>query len=96
LKHDGERDWCAMLKRTLKISLATKCCYRFDKYRGVMGVVYVEAGAVKVGDEVRWCSSGKAYTIASTSVLQPHELAVNSLSVILLFIYLIKLYNGVR
>lgn len=51
----------------------------YDKYRGVLNMIYVKEGTVSVGDHVTFHHTGKSYEIRSLSLLRPEETPVQIL-----------------
>lgn len=44
-----------------------------DKYRGVLCLVYIHAGKVRVGQAVKWQSEGKQQIVRHLAMLRPSE-----------------------
>lgn len=51
----------------------------YDRYRGVLCLVYLTDGNVKIGDNISSCHSKKSYEIKTLSVLRPNEESVEQL-----------------
>lgn len=51
----------------------------YDRYRGVLCLVYLTDGTVKIGDEITSCYSKKSYEVKTLSMLTPHEQSVTQL-----------------
>ncbi|CAH0560201.1 unnamed protein product [Brassicogethes aeneus] len=51
----------------------------FDKYRGVLSLVYVQDGNVKVGDTITSYHNKKSFEIKTLSLLRPQEVPVERL-----------------
>lgn len=52
---------------------------RFDRYRGVLNLMFIKNGEINNGDEVVSCSSGKTYTVKSVAILRPDEHPIQKL-----------------
>ncbi len=46
---------------------------QYDPYRGVIALIRVKEGSVKVGDKIRMMSSGKEFEVTELGVLTPRE-----------------------
>jgi elongation factor 4 len=51
----------------------------YDKYRGALSLIYIQDGAVNVGDEIRTCHTKKTYAVRTLSLLRPQEVAAKKL-----------------
>lgn len=51
----------------------------FDKYRGVLSLVYVKDGSLSVGENISSFANQKSYEVKSLSLLRPHEEKVKEL-----------------
>lgn len=51
----------------------------YDSYRGVVVLIRVKNGRVKVGDKIRLMQSGKTYTVTEVGIRTPKELSTKSL-----------------
>ncbi|ENN72980.1 hypothetical protein YQE_10395, partial [Dendroctonus ponderosae] len=51
----------------------------FDRYRGVLSMVLVKDGRLKVGENIQSCHTKKQYEVKSLSLLRPQEIEVNEL-----------------
>jgi GTP-binding protein LepA len=52
---------------------------KFDPYRGVVILIRIKEGTVKVGDQIRLMSSGKVYKVEELGIRTPKEARVDSL-----------------
>ncbi|XP_022902526.2 translation factor GUF1 homolog, mitochondrial [Onthophagus taurus] len=51
----------------------------YDKYRGVLCLIYIKDGSISIGDYISSCHTEKDYEIRGISVLRPQEVEVNRL-----------------
>lgn len=51
----------------------------FDKYRGVLSLLFIKDGALAVGDNITSYHTKKQYEVKTLSVLRPDEVQVNKL-----------------
>ncbi|XP_026468285.1 translation factor GUF1 homolog, mitochondrial [Ctenocephalides felis] len=51
----------------------------YDKFRGVLSLIYVTDGEVKVGDQIAFYHTGKTYEVKTVSMLRPDEEKVEKL-----------------
>ncbi len=51
----------------------------YDSYRGVVVLIRVKEGKVKIGDEILLMQSGKRYTVTELGIRTPKDLPVNEL-----------------
>ncbi|KAJ8942366.1 hypothetical protein NQ318_000346 [Aromia moschata] len=51
----------------------------YDKYRGVLSLVYIRDGSICVGDSITSCHTKKNYEVKTLSLLRPEEVGVNKL-----------------
>lgn len=51
----------------------------YDKYRGVLSLVYVKDGIITVGDSIMSCYTNKEYEVKTLSILRPEESSVSKL-----------------
>ena len=52
----------------------------YDSYRGVVVLIRVKNGMVKVGDEILLMAANKKYTVTEVGIRTPNEVSVDSLS----------------
>jgi GTP-binding protein LepA len=52
---------------------------KFDAYRGVIILMRVFQGRIKVGDEIKFMSTGKSYQVEEVGIRSPKELKTDSL-----------------
>ena len=52
----------------------------YDSYRGVVVLICVKNGTVKVGDKIRLMAAGKEYEVTEVGIRTPKEIKVDSLS----------------
>lgn len=51
----------------------------YDKYRGVLSLMYIKDGSISIGDVISTYHVKKDYEVKSLSLLRPHEVSVNKL-----------------
>ncbi len=51
----------------------------YDSYRGVVALIRVKNGAVKIGDEILLMATGKRYVVSELGIRTPKEIPVESL-----------------
>ncbi|XP_050308215.1 translation factor GUF1 homolog, mitochondrial [Anthonomus grandis grandis] len=51
----------------------------YDKYRGVLSLVFIKDGMIKVGDHIQSVYTRKSYEVKTLSVLRPQEIPVEKL-----------------
>lgn len=51
----------------------------YDRYRGVLCLVYLTDGTIKVGDAISSCYTNKTYEVKTLSMLTPYEESVTEL-----------------
>lgn len=51
----------------------------YDKYRGVLCLIYVHDGEIVVGNNIASCHTKKCYEVKTLSILRPQEENVNKL-----------------
>ncbi|KAL1509341.1 hypothetical protein ABEB36_004097 [Hypothenemus hampei] len=51
----------------------------YDRYRGVLSMVYLTDGSLKIGDHIESCYSKKQYEVKMLSLLKPQEQQVDKL-----------------
>ncbi len=54
---------------------------KFDPYRGVVVLIKIKQGEVKVGDEIYFMASKKSYKVEEVGIRTPKEIKTNSLKV---------------
>ncbi len=52
----------------------------YDPYRGVIALVRVREGSLKVGDKIRFMATGAEYEVLETGIRNPREVRVDGLS----------------
>ncbi len=52
----------------------------YDSYRGVIALVRIKNGTVKVGDTIRFMATGAVYTVTELGIRTPKEVAVSQLA----------------
>lgn len=52
---------------------------KFDPYRGVIVLIRVKEGSIKVGDKIRLMAANKVYQVTEVGIRSPKEIRVNSL-----------------
>ncbi len=52
----------------------------YDSYRGVVVLIRIKSGTVKVGDEILLMAANKKYTVTEVGIRTPNEASVGSLS----------------
>ncbi|KAF7265396.1 hypothetical protein GWI33_021189 [Rhynchophorus ferrugineus] len=52
----------------------------YDKYRGVLSLISVNDGSLKIGDTIQSCHTQSTYEIKSISLLTPNEKPVNTIT----------------
>lgn len=51
----------------------------YDRYRGVLSLIYLNDGSLSVGDSISSYATQKTYEVKTLSLLRPHEEKVNEL-----------------
>ncbi|XP_066146545.1 translation factor GUF1 homolog, mitochondrial [Euwallacea fornicatus] len=51
----------------------------FDKYRGILSLIFVKDGVLKVGDNIQSCHTKREYEVKTLSLLRPQEVEVDTL-----------------
>lgn len=51
----------------------------YDKYRGVLSLIFVKDGNIRIGDTITTCYTKKEYEVKSLSLLRPDEYPVKIL-----------------
>lgn len=51
----------------------------FDKYRGVLSLIFVNDGSLKIGDIIQSCHTQSTYEIKTISLLTPNEKPVDTM-----------------
>ncbi|CAG9761957.1 unnamed protein product [Ceutorhynchus assimilis] len=51
----------------------------YDKYRGVLSLIFVKQGSLKVGENIQSCYTQKQYEVKTLSLLRPQEQPVEQL-----------------